>query len=110
MEKLISIKDRLLLDDLSREVKESIDMHQFGKAEELIRQALKDFPHAPHPHNLYGILLEKKGHKHGAMSHYRAGNALEPTFKPVRYNLYRYGEFNAKKRPAYFEDDCKELD
>lgn len=110
MEKLISIKDRLLLDELSNEVKKNIDAFQYGKAEVQIRQALRDFPHAPHPHNLYGILLEKKGDKHGAMSHYRAGNALEPTFKPVRYNLYRYGEFNVKETPAYFEDDCKELD
>lgn len=110
MEKLVTHKDRILLDELSGEIKNYMETNQYDKAENQIKQAMSYFPHAPHPHNLYGILLEKLGDKHGAMCHYRAGNALEPTYKPVRYNLYRYGEFNVKKSPAYFEEDCKPLD
>ncbi|WP_208560662.1 hypothetical protein [Marinilactibacillus kalidii] len=110
MKQLLTINERLELDMLSQQVKDNLEHQAFEEAESLIRNAMMLYPHAPHPHNLYGILLEKEGNKHGAMCHYRAGNALESTYKPVRYNLYRYGEFSSSKKPAYFEEDCTELD
>lgn len=67
---------------------------------------MRDYPHAPHPHNLMGILLEKQGNHLSAMKHFRAAWALDPTYLPCRINLDRYGSFFNQGNCAFDEQDC----
>lgn len=48
------------LDRLCFKVKELISTQAYVDAAEEIQQAMLAFPHSPVPHNLLGILLEKK--------------------------------------------------
>lgn len=75
---------------------------------EPICKAMERFPDAPHPHNLLGILLEKKGNHSAAMKHFRAASALDPTYLPVRQNLETYGTFYSRGTCAFDESDVPE--
>lgn len=72
---------------------------------EQICKAMEQYPDAPHPHNLLGILLEKKGMHAAAMKHFRAAWALDPTYLPARQNLTTYGTFYSSGNCAYDETD-----
>ena len=65
-----------------------------------------EFPNAPEPHNLLGIVMEKEGDHAGAMRHFRAAYALDPTCLPARQNLDHYGTFYSRGGCAYDESDC----
>jgi hypothetical protein len=69
-------------------------------------EAMSHYPHAPQPHNLLGVLLEKQGNHLLAMRHFRAAWALEPAYLPARHNLDKYGTFSSAGRIAYDESDC----
>lgn len=88
-------------------VRELISIQDYEKCESLIRSAMGKYPHAPQPHNLIGILLEKKGDHLTAMKHFRAAWALDPTYIPTRQNLDCYGTFFSSGKCAYDESDCK---
>jgi Flp pilus assembly protein TadD len=103
---LLSENDRYALDELNKKVRDLYFKKEYSLCEDLIKEAMSSYPHAAHPHNLYGILLEREGNQHGAMCHYRAANALEPTYIPARYNLYRYGDFSNKEKPAFTVEEC----
>jgi hypothetical protein len=80
-----------------------------GSAEECTRavcRAMSNYPHAPHPHNLMGILLELQGDNFAAMKHFRAAWALDPTYLPSRVNLERHGSFSVAGPCAFDEQDC----
>ena len=68
--------------------------------------AMENYPHAPHPHNLAGILLEKTGDHLGAMKHFRAAWALDPAYRPANVNLQTYGTFYSSGAAAFDESDC----
>ncbi len=87
-------------------VRELISLRDYEKCESLIRSAMGKYPHAPEPHNLIGILLEKKGDHLTAMKHFRAAWALDPTYIPARQNLDCYGTFYSSGKCAYDENDC----
>lgn len=72
----------------------------------MICRAMADYPDAPQPHNLMGILLEKKGEHEAAMKHFRAAWALNQGYLPARMNLELFGGFAQKGEPAYQESDC----
>ena len=72
----------------------------------MICQAMGEFPNAPEPHNLLGIVMEKEGDHAGAMKHFRAAYALDPTYLPARQNLDHYGTFYSRGGCAYDESDC----
>ena len=76
--------------------------------EKLIRDAMGNYPHAPEPNNLLGILLEKQGDHLLAMKHFRAAWALDPAYRPARQNLDNYASFYGRGADAYDESDCKE--
>ena len=67
---------------------------------------MKKFPHAPHPHNLIGLLLELQGDHPAAMKHFRAAWALDPAYVPARYNLDHFGTFFSGGSWAIDESDC----
>lgn len=69
-------------------------------------EAMSNYPHAPQPHNLLGVLLEKQGDHLLAMRHFRAAWALEPAYVPARHNLDKFGTFSAVGYSAYDESDC----
>lgn len=50
----------------------------------MICKAMGEFPNAPQPHNLLGIVMEKEGDHAGAMRHFRAAYALDSTYLPAR--------------------------
>lgn len=70
-----------------------------------IRIAMEQYPHAPQPHNLMGIILEKQGEHSMAMKHFRAAWALDPTYLPTRHNLHTYGTFYATGKCAFDDSD-----
>ena len=72
---------------------------------EPICQAMEHYPHAPEPHNLLGIVLEKMGDHLTAMKHFRAAWALDPTYRPANHNLNTYGTFFSRGKCAFDESD-----
>jgi len=87
-------------------VRELIRLQDYEKCESLIRTAMGNYPHAPQPQNLIGILLEKKGDHQTAMKHFRAAWVLDPAYIPARQNLDCYGTFFSGGKCAYDESDC----
>lgn len=96
------------LTGLCAEVRRLIAAEELQACEGLIRDAMSRYPHAPEPepHNLIGILLEKRGDHAAAIRHFRAAWVLDPTYMPARQNLDSYGTFFSGGRCAYDEDDC----
>lgn len=76
--------------------------------EALIFDAMAKYPHAPEPHNLIGIVLEKQGDHPMAMKHFRAAWALDPHYLPARQNLENFGTFFSSGTYAFDESDCPE--
>ncbi len=95
------------MDNLSACVKSYIAERKYKECEELLSYSMYLHPHAPEPHNLWGILFEKEG-KHGlAMSHFRAALDLKPSYLPARQNLEIFGTFFPHNRIfAYTNEDC----
>ena len=96
------------LDELSMSVEKLACEHQYADAEALAIKAMAEYPDSPIPHNLYGIILDKLGQHPKALKHYRAANALDPTYQPAVLNLnIKPNIFN---EPIYIfnEDECKE--
>ncbi|MDF2886247.1 MAG: hypothetical protein K0R23_632 [Lacrimispora sp.] len=92
---------------LCETIRDLIGMQDYQTCESMICQAIGKYPHAPEPHNLIGILLEKTGDHPSAMKHFRAAWALDPTYLPARQNLECYGTFFSNGRCAYDEKDCR---
>ena len=82
--------------------------HDYQKCVEMICEAMGKFPNAPQPHNLLGIVMEKEGDHAGAMKHFQAAYALDPTYLPARQNLDHYGTFYSWGGCAYDESDCSQ--
>ncbi|MDF2537271.1 MAG: two component, sigma-54 specific, transcriptional regulator, Fis family [Herbinix sp.] len=106
MDKNIDIKSENEFVVLCRTVREFMEQRKYRECRQLITNAMGNYPHAPHPHNLLGILLENEGDHLLAMKHFRAAWALDPTYIPARYNLNRYGSLFATGNSAYDETDC----
>jgi hypothetical protein len=99
--------DNMELLTVCNTVRELMGQKKLRESEELIRQTMAKYPHAPEPHNLMGIQLENSGDHLAAMKHFRAAWALDPAYFPARYNLEQYADMFCKKRKdAYTEDDC----
>lgn len=93
------------LEQLCRSVRQFVADGALDHCWELVCQAMERHPHAPQPHNLLGILLEKTGDHPTAMKHFRAAWALDPTYQPANHNLQTYGTFYSGGRCAYDESD-----
>lgn len=103
-------QEKVDLKNMGKSMRKLIDIGEFEKCEEVIRSMIGEFPHAPQPHNIYGILYEKEGKHVDAMKHFRAAWALDPTYLPARLNLETYGTFCLRREPAYDESDCPEFE
>lgn len=96
-------------DSLSLMVKECINRGDFESAEKDIVDSMAESPHNAVPHNLMGILMEHKNDHILAMKHFRAAWALDPTFRPARFNMEKYGACFGSDRykpDAYEDSDC----
>lgn len=107
MKELINENDQKALDELCISVKELVYQGNYPDCERLISIAMGKYPHAPEPHNLFGLLLEKFGDHPNAMKHFRAAWALDPTYLPARQNLDCYGTFSAYGHGIYEKSDCQ---
>lgn len=96
------------LKELCLRVKEEIEKKNYENAYQSIADGMRDYPDSGVPHNLMGIWEEQKQNHVGAMKHFRAAWALEPTFLPARWNMEMYGGGNKKKICAYVEEDVPE--
>ena len=94
------------LQELCSAVRKYTAARNYPKCAAMISEAMKEFPNAPEPHNLLGIVLEKEGDHAGAMKHFRAAYALDPNYIPARQNLETYGTFYAGGKCAFDESDC----
>lgn len=98
-------KDELTM--LCEDVRHLIEDKQFDTCEKRITESMQEHPHAPQPHNLMGILLEKRGDHIKAMKHFRAAWALDPTYVPARRNMERFCNLYPKGECAFDESDCQ---
>jgi hypothetical protein len=94
------------LGDLIANAKDMISHREFDACEALLATAMFQSPHSAVPHNLMGLLLEKKRKHEDAMRHFRAANALDPAYAPARWNLEGFAEFYRTRADAYFVKDC----
>jgi hypothetical protein len=90
---------------LCDDVRALVGRKKYDECEKRICDALGKFPHAPHPNNLLGVLLEKQGDHLLAMKHFRAAWALDPAYRPARANMDRYASFTMRKSEIYNESD-----
>jgi len=94
------------LSDLIAQARAMISRREFDACEALVSTAMFQHPHSAVPHNLMGLLLEKKRRHEDAMKHFRAANALDPAYAPARWNLEGFAEFYKTRIEAYFVSDC----
>ncbi len=94
------------LSSLCSQVRTLVASKDYTQCENLICKAMVSYPHAPQPHNLLGVLLEKEGNHLEAMRHFRAATALDSTYKPASENLKTYGTFYSEGKCAFDESDC----
>lgn len=92
--------------DMIGKARDMISRREFDACEALISTAMFQNPHSAVPHNLMGLLLEKKQMHEDAMKHFRAAYALDPAYAPSRWNLEGFAEFYKTRTDAYFVSDC----
>ena len=92
---------------LCQRVREYVANRDYKKCREEISYAMYLQPDLPEPHNLMGILLEKQQDHAGAMRHFRAAYALDPSYLPARENLMEYAQLSHKVMCRYTLADCE---
>jgi len=108
--KKIKDSEYIELLEIIEEVRRKMKKGEYEGCKEMMNNALQKYPHAPEPHNLYGLVLEGQGEHVLAMKHFRAAWALDPTYLPARYNLNSYGSFGNTNKGAFIEEDCPKLE
>ena len=92
---------------LTAHIRALVAQRHFSEAEDEAAQAMAAAPHDAQPHNLMGIIAESRNDHVQAMKHFRAAWALDPTYRPARINMERYGNFSGQMpRPVYDETEC----
>ena len=94
-----------MLNSLIVDVREMMAKRELRECEKIIRQAMSDYPDNAIPHNLMGLLYEKKGDHLGAMKHVRAAWALDPSYHPALMNLDSFGTVFSNKIFIFDETD-----
>lgn len=105
MKRNIESNSKSELDKLCELIRTLVSEGNYSECVNPICQAMVQFPHAPHPHNLLGIVLERQGDHVSAMKHFRAAWALDPTYSPANQNLEIYGTFYSVGKVAFDESD-----
>lgn len=97
-------KENLII--ICNKVRELVNNDEYEESKNLLKSMIGEYPHAPEPHNLFGLVLEKEDNHLLAMKHFRAAWELDPTYLPARYNLENFGTFSPKRNGAFDETDC----
>lgn len=105
MKRQEQMEDKRQLEELCSSVRRLVAEGSYEACKDIIYRAMERYPHAPHPHNLLGIILEKTGNHFMAMRHFRAAWALDPAYLPADYNLQTYGTFFSSGKCAFDESD-----
>ena len=99
--------DQSAMQPLTAHIRALVAQRHFSEAEDEAAQAMAAAPHDAQPHNLMGIIAESRNDHVKAMKHFRAAWALDPTYRPARINMERYGSFSGQMpRPVYDETEC----
>ena len=99
--------DQSAMQPLTAHIRALVAQRHFSEAEAEAAQAMAAAPHDAQPHNLMGIIAESRNDHVQAMKHFRAAWALDPTYRPARINMERYGSFSGQMpRPVYDETEC----
>lgn len=93
------------LKQLCESIRAMVQDGAYDECEQIIRQAMARFPHAPQPHNLLGIVMQRRGDHKLAMKHFRASWSLDPAYLPAKHNLNTYGTFFSHGKCAFDESD-----
>lgn len=99
-------RDQQALMTLCSDFRAKLSARQYADCETEIAEAMRTYPHAAQPHNLMGVLMEAEDDHVSAMRHFRAAWALDPTYRPARYNMERTGTLYAAGSCAVDESDC----
>ena len=94
---------------LCSRIKEGLEREAYQECMEEICYSMYLYPDAPEPHNLMGILMEKKRNHIGAMKHFRAALDLDPTYLPAQENIMDYdrlGQPDSRCRFCYADCLC----
>ena len=94
-----------LLPDIEQ-AKSLMEKKEYSACEALLSTLMFQHPHDAVPHNLMGLLLERKGSHSQAMRHFRAAYALEPGYAPAAWNIECYGEFAGPHPCAFTAAEC----
>ena len=95
------------MQQLTAHIRALVAQRHFSQAEDEAARAMAAAPHDAQPHNLMGIIAESRNDHVQAMKHFRAAWALDPTYRPARINMERYGSFCEQiPRPVYDETEC----
>lgn len=99
------------LKNLCRVIRNYVREQKWEECERLIPKYMELYPDSAVPHNLRGIVLEKRGRHPEAMKHFRAAVALDASFVPANFNMERYSSFEKERNlePAYEEEDCMRM-
>ena len=102
------MSEQNVMQPLTAHIRALVAQRHFSEAEDEAAQAMAAAPHDAQPHNLMGIIAESRNDHVQAMKHFRAAWALEPTYRPARINMERYGSFSGQMpRPVFDETECE---
>ena len=79
-------------------MKQLICSDQLQEAFQNICDFIAKHPDSAIPHNLLGIIYEKKHNHVLAMKHFRAAWCLDPTYLPVQENMSNFSSFERMHR------------
>lgn len=102
------LSDEEELNNLCRVIKNYVNGWRWEECDRLIPKYMGLYPDSAVPHNLMGIVLEKRGRHTDAMKHFRAACALDASYAPASFNMALYSAFEKERsaEPAYDEQDC----
>lgn len=96
------------LNDVIAKARHLMDQREYKQCEILLRKAMSDFPDDAVPHNLMGLLYEKKNDHIKAMKHFKAAWALEPSYKPALQNLDNFADMFSNKIFIFGEEELED--
>ena len=101
------MSEQRAMQPLTAHIRALVAQRHFSEAEDEAAHAMAAAPHDAQPHNLMGIIAESRNDHVQAMKHFLAAWALNPTYRPARINMERYGSFSGQMpRPVYDETEC----
>jgi len=80
-------EQQTVLNQLCHKIRKYCEQGEFVKSEILVNEAMAQYPDAPEPHNLRGIILVQTNQRDKAMQHFRAAWDLAPDYVPAQENL-----------------------